>query len=171
MPRPDLAALGVQYRRIPVLAIGKDIYCDTRLIIDKLEQRFPSGALGAQATDNDGNGKALEKLLQSWVVDGGVFMRSSQLIPPDIPLLADPKFQKDRSEFSGYAWNKESIESRRGEGMVHVKQAFDFLESTLLADGRDWIRKTEGPSLADLEGGLKCIPFFFSLPLSYFINL
>ena len=40
-PRPLLAALTGGYRRIPVLQIGADIYCDTSLICDVLEQFAP----------------------------------------------------------------------------------------------------------------------------------
>lgn len=78
MPRPDLNALGVQYRRIPILTIGKDIYCDSRLILQKLEERFSEGRLGLE----DPDGRALEKLLEKWTTDGGVFARVAQLIPP-----------------------------------------------------------------------------------------
>ncbi|KAK2748924.1 hypothetical protein FQN57_007207 [Myotisia sp. PD_48] len=148
MPRPDLADLGVGYRRIPVLAIGRDLYCDTRLILQKLEQRFPHGALGAQ----DGEGKALEKLLEAWTVDGGVFVRGTQLIPPDLPFPSDPKFIKDRQEFfHGRSMKKEDVLGLRGEALVHIMQAFDLLETTLLADGREWIRNTKNPSLADIH--------------------
>ena len=43
MPRPELSdLLGVTYRRIPVLAIGNDVYCDTSVIATALENRFPS---------------------------------------------------------------------------------------------------------------------------------
>ncbi|KAL1958677.1 hypothetical protein VTO42DRAFT_4020 [Malbranchea cinnamomea] len=147
MPRPDLAALGVQYRRIPVLAIGRDLYCDSRLILQKLEERFPDGALGA--TDNDG--KALEKLLEVWTTDV-VFGRAAQLIPSDTPLTSDPKFIEDRRDFFNTP-NQEKYGAlqRRPEATLHVKQAFHFLETTLLADGRTWIRKTDKPSLADIH--------------------
>lgn len=33
--------LGIGYRRIPVLAIGNDVYCDTSLIAPTLEKYFP----------------------------------------------------------------------------------------------------------------------------------
>jgi hypothetical protein len=34
MPRPEITQLlGLGYRRIPVLAIGNDIYCETRLLL------------------------------------------------------------------------------------------------------------------------------------------
>lgn len=40
-PRPELVALGIPYRRVPVLAVGNDVYCDSALITDVLERRFP----------------------------------------------------------------------------------------------------------------------------------
>ena len=45
MPKPNLVALTGGYRRIPVLQIGADIYCDTALICDALEHRQPSPTL------------------------------------------------------------------------------------------------------------------------------
>lgn len=33
LPRPEITdLLGLNYRRIPVLAIGNDVYCDTRFL-------------------------------------------------------------------------------------------------------------------------------------------
>ena len=45
MPKPDLTALTGGYRKTPVLQIGADIYCDTRLIATELERRFPEPSL------------------------------------------------------------------------------------------------------------------------------
>ncbi|KAJ4986173.1 fungal specific transcription factor domain-containing protein [Stagonosporopsis vannaccii] len=43
MPRPLLKeTFGLSYRKIPVLAIGREVYCDTSLIIEALEWYFPS---------------------------------------------------------------------------------------------------------------------------------
>ena len=42
MPKPDLTALTGGYRKTPVLQIGADIYCDTRLIATELERRYPA---------------------------------------------------------------------------------------------------------------------------------
>jgi glutathione S-transferase len=53
MPKPDVVALTGGYRRTPLLQIGADVYCDTALICDVLEQRqpapslYPQGARGA----------------------------------------------------------------------------------------------------------------------------
>jgi glutathione S-transferase len=41
MPKPELMPLTGGYRKTPVLQIGADIYCDTRLIARELERRFP----------------------------------------------------------------------------------------------------------------------------------
>nr|WP_312508825.1 glutathione S-transferase family protein [Pseudomonas luteola] len=49
MPKPDLTALTGGYRKTPVLQVGADIYCDTALIAQRLEQAkatptlFPEG--------------------------------------------------------------------------------------------------------------------------------
>jgi glutathione S-transferase len=45
MPKPDLTALTGGYRKTPVMQIGADIYCDTALIADAIEERAPSPTL------------------------------------------------------------------------------------------------------------------------------
>jgi len=45
MPKPELTALTGGYRKTPVLQIGADIYCDTALICDVLEQLAPTPTL------------------------------------------------------------------------------------------------------------------------------
>jgi glutathione S-transferase len=45
LPRPILTStFGLAYRKIPVLALGRDLYCDTSLIIEALEHFFPASA-------------------------------------------------------------------------------------------------------------------------------
>ncbi|KAK5064656.1 hypothetical protein LTR84_000490 [Exophiala bonariae] len=147
LPRPDLKALGINYRRIPLLAIGRDVYCDSRLILRKLEELFPDGALGASNPEE----KAIQKFLEIWAVESGVFNRASQLIPSSMPLLNDPKFVKDREDLTSRPWSKEGIDANRPEALAAIRSGFQFLESTLLADGRDWVLKTDRPTLADIE--------------------
>ena len=130
------------------MAIGRDIYCDSRIILRKLEEFLPDGALGA-STPQD---KAIEKFLQIWNIEAGIFVRASQLIPTSMPLLNDPKFTKDRQDFSGRSWSKEQIAANRPEALAAIRNGFEFLETTLLADGRQWMLKTDKPTLADIEG-------------------
>jgi len=129
------------------MAIGRDIYCDSRIILRKLEEFLPDGALGA-STPQD---KAIEKFLQIWNIEAGIFVRASQLIPTSMPLLNDPKFTRDRQDFSGRSWSKEQIAANRPEALAAIRNGFEFLETTLLADGRQWMLKTDKPTLADIE--------------------
>jgi glutathione S-transferase len=45
MPKPHLTPLTGGYRRIPVMQIGADVYCDTALIARKLEELAPKPSL------------------------------------------------------------------------------------------------------------------------------
>jgi glutathione S-transferase len=45
MPKPKLIPLTGGYRRIPVLQIGADVYCDTGIIIRKLDRMFPEPSI------------------------------------------------------------------------------------------------------------------------------
>lgn len=48
LPKPELMPLTGGYRKTPVLQVGADIYCDTRLIACELERRFPAPTLFPQ---------------------------------------------------------------------------------------------------------------------------
>lgn len=43
--RPELFAMTAGYRRLPVLQIGADLFCDTQCIFRELEKRFPNPSL------------------------------------------------------------------------------------------------------------------------------
>src|SRR6201985_1281583 len=45
MPKPDLIPLTGGYRRIPVMQIGADIFCDSQIILRELDRRFPEVSL------------------------------------------------------------------------------------------------------------------------------
>ena len=111
---------------------------------------FPSlPRLGA--ADSDPEAKAIERLLESFIIDSGVFVQTSRLLPPTLPLLQDPKFNRDRADFTGVKMSREAAEALRPEALGEVRRAMLMLETTLLADGREWLLKTAGPSLADFE--------------------
>lgn len=42
MPKPELIPLTGGYRRIPVLQIGADVYCDSQVILEEIERRHPT---------------------------------------------------------------------------------------------------------------------------------
>ncbi|GIZ44822.1 hypothetical protein CKM354_000800900 [Cercospora kikuchii] len=149
LPRPDMEALGVKYRRSPVMAIGREVYVDTRIMIAKLEELFPASAEHPGLSMPETTG--LAGLLQKLMVDVSVFSKVVSQVPQDLPMLKDPKFAKDRAEFRT-ADQKRNPQLIKPEGTVHLRQCFDMVEA-LLADGRTWVGNTANLSLADLEGG------------------
>lgn len=102
LPRPELSEkLGVSYRRIPILAIGNDVYCDSSLIASALERRFPtSEGYKSIFPPRKGGGKAdtgLVKLLTLYWTDRKLFGMSAESLPyAKFP----PAFIKDRSAVS-----------------------------------------------------------------------
>ena len=64
--RPELLAMTGGYRRIPVMQIGADIYCDSQCILMELERRFPN------PTFFPNNGAGLPFALSRWT-DGPIF--------------------------------------------------------------------------------------------------
>jgi glutathione S-transferase len=69
MPKPDLTALTGGYRKTPVLQIGADIYCDTALIGDLLEQLKPKPTLYPVAV------QGTARILAQWA-DSALFTAS-----------------------------------------------------------------------------------------------
>lgn len=150
MPRPDIAALGIKYRRIPICSIGRDVYLDTRLILQKLEALpgVSNPRLGAEAT---GEHRAIERLLEALAIDGGTFSHAVTLLHADLPVWKDKAFTDDRSNmFPGRKFEAPTPEAR-AEAVANLRGVFELLETSLLADGREWLLKSEGPRLADIE--------------------
>ncbi|RMZ72237.1 glutathione s-transferase [Pyrenophora seminiperda CCB06] len=149
MPRPDLEFLGIGYRRIPVISIGKDVYCDTHLIFSKLETLYPNSTL----TPPTPSGAGIRKLFESWTADGGIFANAVKMMPywQEEGFLTNEKIIVDRQKLMGRKFTPEIMEAGRPDAAQHLRQAFDMLECTFLADGRDWILDTKEPSLADID--------------------
>ncbi|KAK3670229.1 hypothetical protein LTR78_009884 [Recurvomyces mirabilis] len=150
LPRPDLEALGVNYRRVPVISLGRDIYCDSLLCIEKLEELYPGSEGGYKALSASGGTEfALEKLLEKWT-DVVVFKPAAAVIPTSLDLMKDPAFQKDREELWGRSWSAEAQEALRPAALAEMRACFDFLEK-VLGDGRHWILGSNEPKLADIH--------------------
>jgi len=60
LPKPDVVALSGGYRRTPLLQIGADVYCDTALICEVLEQLQPAPSLYPAPVEG------LSRLLAQW---------------------------------------------------------------------------------------------------------
>jgi glutathione S-transferase len=141
MPKPDLTALTGGYRKTPVLQVGADIYCDTRLIAQELERRYPSPTLYP-----DG-GAGLAQALSAWSdrvffdPGAGLSMGTNQAFIP-APVLEDRKAFFNFMDFS-------RLEEDIPHLSTQVLVALDLIEQQL-ADGRAFLT---GPraGLADIH--------------------
>ena len=71
--------MGVNYRRSPIMTIGRDVYVDSRLMIAKLEERFPPSAAHPGLSSPETQGVAA--LLRNFVVDN-MFVAAVRNFPP-----------------------------------------------------------------------------------------
>lgn len=150
MPRPDLASIGVGYRKIPLMAIGKDVYCDSRLIISKLESLYPRSSMTPSTPAEVG----VRKLFENWTIDGGIFGNTVKLMPywHENGLLSNKMFLDDRQKLSGgRRMTAEAMEAGRPDGLQNIQHAFMLLETTFLADGSEWVLGTKEPTVADID--------------------
>ena len=136
LPRPILEKLDITYRRIPLLAIGKDIYADTSLIIDVLQSLFH----GLPTTPAD---KAYE------VFGIGIFTSALNIIP--IAAIT-PEFIEDReSIFPGLGSPKYA--ELRPSGLAEMKAKFLVIENGFLGASSGPFINGEKFGLADLHAG------------------
>lgn len=90
-PRPLLVALTGGYRRIPVLQIGADIYCDTNAILPALERLRPEPSIYPGGCEGLARGAAFGWERSVWIPTIGVLVH---FIGDALP----PEFIKDRKE-------------------------------------------------------------------------
>lgn len=151
MPRPVLDRLGIHYRRIPVLAVGRDIYCDSRCIIDHLESLYTdSPRLGYDVT-SDPYERGIERILEIWAFDGGLFGRTAQMITPDASLMLSDDWRADRAELLGRSFDSNALRETQPDALAHARLHLQIVEENLLADGRQWLCGGNSPSLADVH--------------------
>lgn len=88
--RPELFAMTGGYRRIPVMQVGADIYCDTQVIFAELEARAPT------PTFFPNNGAGLPFALSRWI-DGPVFELAVRVAFAPVADTLPPALVKDRA--------------------------------------------------------------------------
>jgi len=122
-PKPDLTPLTGGYRRIPVLQIGADVYCDTALIARVVERLYPAPpTIPAVAAGQIA-------LLEDWA-DHRLFM---QIVPPVVVALLPvlpPEFLGDRSAMSP-GFSRATLEAVAPHAQAQTLQSFDRLDTQL----------------------------------------
>jgi glutathione S-transferase len=140
-PKPDFIPLTGGYRRVPVMQIGADIYCDSQLIIRTLDLLFPDPPLYAAGDE------ALAFALTPW------FER--MLTETAVPIV----FSDGRSVDPAFARDREIVMERPFVDLAAWRaaapHAADWLRAQLdwidaqLSDGREWLGGSE-PGLLDI---------------------
>ena len=126
MPKPHLIPLTGGYRKIPVMQIGADVWCDTRAILHELERRHPTvGGIGQGICD-----------AVSSLCDRILFGFSIPLVfGGNTAVKMDEAFAKDREAMSGQPFDPSAMAKAapHAEAMLRAHLiAFD----RDLADGR-----------------------------------
>ncbi|TFK75949.1 hypothetical protein BDN72DRAFT_831380 [Pluteus cervinus] len=152
LPRPEITVLlGINYRRIPILAIGNDVYCDTSLIVSALERRFPPadgyGTIFPLAKHGRGTDTGALKVFAQFYADSTLFSLAPALLPWD---RFPEAFIKDRSALRGAQIDLEAMKAGRGAALSQLSSHLALLEQQL-SDGREWLFDTQLPSLADIS--------------------
>lgn len=152
MPRPKLRqAFNLTYRRIPVLAIGRDVYCDTSLICDALEHYYPEAdghpSLFPVTADGRDHSSIMRGFAAYWV--GAPFYRATcAVMPADIWRTS---FGTDRGGLVGHKIDANKLEKKIPEGMWKLDHHFSMFERFFhQPDSKLWLFSTDKPSLADL---------------------
>lgn len=140
-PKPNLVALTGGYRRAPVLQIGADIYCDTRLILRELDRRYPHPPLYPP------DYSALANMIAYWA--------ETQLFRPLMLYVSGvnqdvmpPTLAADRAIMRGLPIpNPDAVRRAAHRNAPAMRVQIAWIED-LLSDGRDFIVGAE-TSIAD----------------------
>jgi glutathione S-transferase len=131
MPKPELIALTGGYRKIPVMQIGADIYCDTQIILRELERRYPEPSLfvGGDCGIGWGMGCWTDRILFQTAV-GVIFGSAGDAV--------DEAFKKDREKLMGRPFDTDQMKAAVPMLKEQLRAQIDWLESQL-ADGRAFL--------------------------------
>ncbi len=142
MPKPELTALTGGYRKIPVMQIGADIYCDTQIILRELEKRYPAPSLFV------GDDRALGWGMGLWT-DRPLFLAAVAVIFGTAGDAVDEDFKKDREKLMGRPFNTDEMKAAVPMMKEQLRAQLDWLE-TQLADGRTFLMG-DRPGIADVN--------------------
>ncbi|MEM7751045.1 MAG: glutathione S-transferase family protein [Pseudomonadota bacterium] len=131
-PKPELVPLTGGYRRTPVLQIGADIYCDTRLILRVLDRLAPKPTLYPENTIG------LANAISYWA-ENQLFRPISLYVSGTNADVLPPNLQADRSAMRGLPPPDAATMERAARRNAPLVRAGLTRVADMLADGRDWI--------------------------------
>ena len=120
------------YRRTPVLQVGADVYCDTRLILRELERRKPQPSLYPEGT------AALADMIAYWA-EHQLFRPMSLYVSGTNIDLLPPDLQADRSRMRDLPLpSAATVQRAARRNAPFVRAQLPSIEA-LLTGGHDWI--------------------------------
>ncbi len=123
-PRPLLDTLTGGYRRVPVLQIGADVYCDTEVIFRAIERVKPAPTL-------DPNGEGIAKALSHWW-DRSTWKPAIGVLVHHIGEHLPEAFLKDRREsYLGYDISKAAMAPKLPAYVQQMASFAQWLDSIL----------------------------------------
>jgi len=141
-PRPEVNLLTGGNRRIPVMQIGADVYCDSQCIIRELEQRHP------KPTVHPGASEATSWAFAFWS-DRVFFQAAVAVIFGQMADQVPKEFMDDRSALMGGGQKFDPAQMKAAVPLMKesLRAQLDWLDSQL-ADGRAFLLGA-APGLAD----------------------
>jgi glutathione S-transferase len=136
MPKPELIPLTGGYRRIPVMQIGADVYCDSQVILAELEARHPNPPVV----------RAGDWAVNLWA-DRIWFQASVAVIFGEMGDRVPKEFIADREKLSGRPFDTAAMQAAAGPMRAQWRAQAAWLEQGL--KGQDFLGG-DTPSLADV---------------------
>jgi glutathione S-transferase len=136
MPKPDLIPLTGGYRRIPVMQIGADVYCDTQVILAELEARKPKPAVV----------RGGDWAVNLWA-DRLFFQATVAVVFGEIGDQVPREFLEDREKLSGRPFDLQAMKAVAGPMKTQWRAQASWIEQGLV--GEDYLGGSK-PSLADI---------------------
>ncbi|MBS0362322.1 MAG: glutathione S-transferase family protein [Proteobacteria bacterium] len=136
MPKPELTPLTGGYRRIPVMQIGADVYCDTQVILAELEARHPRPPVV----------KGADWAVNLWA-DRLFFQTTVAVVFGEIGDNVPAAFREDREKLSGRPFDVEAMKAVAGPMRQQWRAHAAWIERGL--GNQDFLGGSR-PSLADI---------------------
>lgn len=122
-PKPDLVDLTGGYRKVPVLQIGADVYCDTHLIAEVLEARQPEPSIRSEP------GRCTD-IVEHWV-DTNLFARAVGYTFGALADFLPDALLADRAALRGAPLEREALKAALPLATQELHTQLAWLETAL----------------------------------------